>query len=423
MRVLIDCSALVTGGALQVGLGIIHQAARTPGHDWHLALSAELAAQVTPDVAAGFRSVTQVGPFRRSWARVGAIHRTLPGLERDLRPDVVFTAFGPPFWRGRAPHLVGFALPAPLYPESLAWRRLGVMKRWCRRLTYAVRCSGLRRAGHLVVETDTVRRRLQDVLGFPASRVFVVRNSYSPVFREAVGRDAGRPADRARIFVPSSYYPHKNLEVIPETARELRRLLKEPFEFLLTVPADGPPWRRIRARAEALGVGDAVRTAGPVHHGAIAGHYRSASAVFLPTLLECSTAVYPESFMAGVPLCTSDLDFARELCADGALYFDPCDPAAAARALHRALTDDALGADLIARGRRVLERNYPTPEGKWREQLDCLHRVAGRPCPCLPGRDEAPSRTEAVRPEPIPLGVARAAESDAPEGRRPVRTA
>lgn len=47
--------------------------------------------------------------------------------------------------------------------------------------------------------------------------------------------------------------------------------------------------------------------------------------MFLPTLLECFSASYPEAGFMKVPIFTSDLSFAKTICGEGAFYFNPMD--------------------------------------------------------------------------------------------------
>ncbi|MGF1670524.1 MAG: glycosyltransferase, partial [Balneolaceae bacterium] len=48
-------------------------------------------------------------------------------------------------------------------------------------------------------------------------------------------------------------------------------------------------------------------------------------ALFMPTLLECFSASYAEAMAMEKPILTSDLGFARTVCEDAALYFNPVD--------------------------------------------------------------------------------------------------
>lgn len=394
MKVLLDCSHLNTGGSIQVGLAVLRNAARTAEHQWTAVLSSRVASQVPPEIDRAFAGTVRfAAPRGGPVGRYLQIATHLPRIEAAFRPDVVFTVFGPAKWRARAPHLVGFAIPHLLYPDaavfaqrrSLADRldatKLALQVAWGKR--------AVRSADYLVVETETVRRRAAAELRVRSDRIFVVRNTYSGYFADALGpAPVGAPSPEGwfRVFVPSAYYPHKNLEVVSAVARALVSLTERPFEIVLTLPADEPPWRRIAGRSAALGVADRVRTAGPIPHRELGNWYRGSGAVFLPTLLECSSAVYPESFAAGVPLVTSDLDFARELCRDAALFVDPRDPAAAARALAALMGDGALRDRLVRAGCDVLASGYPSPERKWDEQLACLREVVARGKPGRGGR-------------------------------------
>ena len=375
LRVLIDCIQIRGGGGLQVALAFLHKASPTSEHEWHAAVSREVAQELSSDAAAGLSSL-----HLRRTGGVAATARNALWIarhERRLDPDVTFTAFGPAYWRARSPHVQGFARPWMLYPRPLELLRPAARRKQA--LLNNAHAWFVRRADHLIVETDTVRERLERYVGVPSHRISVVRNTYSPAFAEAVANQPPAPdggKSLATILVLSAYYVHKNLQIIPRVAERLRRSVGQTFEFLLTLPADGGPWRRIHEEATSLGVGDLVRTLGIVPHKRVAELYASASAAFLPTLLECSTAVYPESFVAGVPLATSDIDFARELCGNAAEYFDPYSPEDAARALERVLTDDERRDELVANGRVVLRTNYVTPEEKWQAQLQCLRVVA-----------------------------------------------
>ena len=43
----------------------------------------------------------------------------------------------------------------------------------------------------------------------------------------------------------------------------------------------------------------------------------------MPTLLESFSGTYVESMYFEKPILTSDLDFAKEICGNGAIYFNP----------------------------------------------------------------------------------------------------
>ena len=72
--------------------------------------------------------------------------------------------------------------------------------------------------------------------------------------------------------------------------------------------------------------------------------------MFMPTLLECFSATYPESMRMSVPILTSDMPFATDVCGDAALYFDPLSPKSIGDAIHSLASSEALRAELAEKG-------------------------------------------------------------------------
>lgn len=371
LRVMIDCTPLDVGGGIQVAIALLDGLARQSEIDWTAAVPEVLYRQLSPEALARKQAfhVIDKGTFV---AKLGAA-RALRRLERATRPDIVFTVFGPAYFIARAPHLMGFALPHMIYKADPQID----FGSFARRALSFVFAAIFRRATHLVVETETVRRRLAIQLGVAQDRISVIGNSVNPVLDQFT---PSPPQDESpfSLLIPAAYYPHKNLEIVPAVAAALARL--DPsfdFAFRFTLPAQEAPWRAIAARATDLGVGARLTTLGALPLPALAAAYRSASAVYLPTIREASTAVYPESFHFRRPLVTSDLDFARELCADAALYVPPRDPEATARAILELARAPDLRRALVAAGERRLATGYPSPADKLAQQLRLMRRIAG----------------------------------------------
>jgi glycosyltransferase involved in cell wall biosynthesis len=148
-------------------------------------------------------------------------------------------------------------------------------------------------------------------------------------------------------------------------------------ELLLTVPEGPGRWmegleRALQRHAHA---GVPVRRIGQVPHAELGPLYRSAAAVLLPSLAESFSATCVEAMHFGVPLVTSDRDFARDVCSDAALYADPTDPDALADALLRALEDDDARTALRCAGfARV--RTFPDWSERLRLYLDVCREAA-----------------------------------------------
>ena len=156
------------------------------------------------------------------------------------------------------------------------------------------------------------------------------------------------------------------------------RQLQPSFDFVFrfTLSEASREWQAILADAARFGVGDRLVTLGVLRVSELAAAYRDACAVYLPTLREISSAVYPESFFFRRPLITTDMDFARELCGDAALLVEPRNPVAAASALLSLAPSPELAGGLVAAGEQRLLASYPTPGDKFEMQIDLLARAA-----------------------------------------------
>ena len=370
MRLVIDCTPLTGGGGTQVASAFLENLSAKSDLIWQAVVSTAMQRALSDRLKRDER-ITVVA--KRNWLDLFFIGRRLARIEKSFEPDVVFTVFGPTYFKPASRHLIGFALPLMIYDVDDALGEPSIIAKFKMFLGR----RAFHRADHTVVETETVRQRLHQRLGIDEDRISVIGNSVNPLIVEAMDRTAMPDADVFGIIVPSAYYRHKNLAVIPRIAAEMRRL--DPgfaFEFRLTLDPGSPAWHAITDLASKLGVEKYVKTLGVVSLAALAGHYQQAAATFLPTLREASTAVYPETFFACRPLITTDIDFARELCGDAAAYVSYDDlPKAAATILHIG-KDSELRDALVQNGKRQLAVTYPNPVEKFELQMALIRKVA-----------------------------------------------
>lgn len=107
----------------------------------------------------------------------------------------------------------------------------------------------------------------------------------------------------------------------------------------------------------AVGIGQAVIPTGPVPQATMPALYRRADALVFPSLKEGFGLCVLEAMACGTPVITADRPpFTEYLGAGDALFVDPGDPAAIARAMAASL-DPAVRARLIPAGRGVVERH------------------------------------------------------------------
>jgi len=365
----VDCTPLRYGGGVQVAIAFLSGLVGQSEFEWHAVAPQQMREALRPlQLDAGkLTFVSKTSP-----ADIFKIRKGLRALEAQQQPDVVFTVFGPSYHNFSAPHVVGFALPNLLYPR---FRPLGIRRRLTTGIFDILRRRSFRRADRLVVETATAAELLAKRVGVHPSKIEVVGNSVNPRLLQLAVLPLSSEGP-FRILVPSAYYPHKNLEIIPDVAEYIAGIDPElDFQFFLTLGEESEGWSIIRGKAKQKAVEDKITNLGNLNLDALGAQYNQASCVFLPTLREISTAVYPEAFYFRRLLITSDTDFARDLCGDAAVFVNPRDPKEIAETIAVVLKDPNRMKLNIEEGQRQLARKFPSPHEKFEAQLSILRSV------------------------------------------------
>ena len=263
------------------------------------------------------------------------------------------------------------------YREPAAERHLTMRER----LTVAYGRRAYRRLSprvRLVAQTEVMKQRLLASYGFGPRRVEVIPNSCS-FPRSSAPR---HPPHSKRPFVflcLGWYYVHKNLEILPQALRRLRTYTSRPVECRITIsPDQHPRARRFLRELERESMAGVIVNIGPVQRGELARIYDSSDALLLPTLLESFSRTYLEAMHFGLPILTSDRDFARHICQDAALYFDPLDADSVARSMASIMEDGALRTSLAQNGKRLISKS-PTWDEIAEQFVSVLEEAAGVP--------------------------------------------
>ncbi|WP_165840077.1 glycosyltransferase family 4 protein [Motiliproteus coralliicola] len=269
--------------------------------------------------------------LNRIWFRPYADKIWIPAKVRELEADVLFSMgnIATPF---DGPQLVLFHLPYAIYPDRHSWGKIGWKDRLILNLMIANVSHTIGGASKVAVQTETAKRRLMQQFGLPSQQLEVIPNAISLPSEAGVEGQCGSEFDYLRLtegrtlLCLSRYYTHKNLEVFLPLARLIREQ-RLSIRILLTLGAEEmPACRQLLNQLAAEQLDEIVVNIGPVNMQRVPALYRAVDGMILPTLLESFSGTYIEAMYYGVPVLTSDRDFARDVCADNASYFDPVDP-------------------------------------------------------------------------------------------------
>src|SRR5205085_9512276 len=100
--------------------------------------------------------------------------------------------------------------------------------------------------------------------------------------------------------------------------------------------------------------GERVVVTGEVSDEVLQAYYANADLLVFPSLYEGFGFPPLEAMASGVPVAASRAASIPEVCGDGAAYFDPLSVEEMAAVIEKALSDDALRAQLLDSGRRQI---------------------------------------------------------------------
>lgn len=373
-RILIDASITSKGGGVQVSLSLIENIVKDPDFEVICITNYEIDKQLSIEVKSKIQHyyVEKIEPIYKKFFQ----GKRIALIEKKHKPDLVFVVFGPAYRKPLMPSVQGFALGKMLYKAEL---NLGFIEN----VLNAVKMHILKLSNsNLVVETQLVKNKLVCNFNFPEDKIFVIGNSYSPKFHECIEKNKKviKPSSEVfTILVPGSYYPHKNLERVVASLKIIKEnSVIENFEYLFTIPEESSEWENLYNYAKTLGVNTFIRTSGFVENARFGELYLKSHAVLCASLVESSTAVFPEAFISERPLLVSNRPFATELCENGALYFDPLDEKSIASAVHQIISDQQLRENLVSNANLALRKNYPSAEEKWANQKKLILNLSGK---------------------------------------------
>jgi len=192
-------------------------------------------------------------------------------------------------------------------------------------------------------------RKIRAVFGVPAARLRVIPYGVTALLRTQLQRAANLGG--CRVVVLARLERDKGVQVC---LRALRLVRASVPDVTLRVVGDGSYRPRLEALARELGVADIAEFVGNVPYERLAEGYAGAAVVVNPRL---RPTAYDHALVVGmatgVPVITSDIGDVGFVASAGrdALLVPPGDPAALARALVTALTDQTLAERIGAAGR------------------------------------------------------------------------
>lgn len=371
MNILINCSGRLAGGGLQVADSVCTSLYKFSKHRFVVVLSHYMSRtkkRLQEQVSANIKLVDY--DLQKSFkVIVTGRNAFLDSLVERENIDCVLSIFGPILWVPKCVHVCGFARGHIVLPDSPYYTRFGVYKLFVEKMrNAALKYFFKRSTKNYFTENPYITARLSNL--FKGAKVATITNYYNQVFDERSKQVFHEipPFDGLKLLTISNYYPHKNLDIAIGISKYLKH--KYPtFHFRFYFTIDKTEYPRIDAEIE-----DCFCFIGTVDISECPSLYEQCDIEFQPTLLECFTAAYPEAMRMRKPIITTDIEFARGLCGNAALYYNPLSCENAAETIFKLAHDKPLQRSLVDNGVRQL-RNYDTYEERIKKMISYCEKV------------------------------------------------
>ena len=351
MKLLINTASTHKGGGVQVASSFIEECKKYDMNQYHIILGVGLSKIIDMNsypnnfvfYPISYRPATKVFTFTDP-----AVF--LKKIESKVKPDVVFTTSGPAYWKPKAPHLMGFNLPHYLYTDSPFFKKQSAAKRlkWFFKGLF-IKYFTKRDADAYIAQTDDVNTRLRKWIN--TDEVFTISNTFGQQYQKTVFDSDGlllpsKKQNEFRFLIFTSYYKHKNIEILNDIITILKQKRFLNIKFVLTLPQmEFDKCVTESSKKFTYNLGPIPPSSGPEL-------YNECDAVFSPTLLECFSATYAEAMQMQKTILTTDLSFAHTVCGDAALYFSPLDAVDASSKIISLASDKKLREKLIKNGNK-----------------------------------------------------------------------
>lgn len=331
MKILFNCSVNVVGGAVQNSANFVKYALLNEVHQFLFVVS-----YAVKDVLKGWGISDERIYTVSSPARCGVARRTILSLECEFIPDVVYTMAGPTYVKFKSLHVMGISDPYITHADKLAFR---LNRSFNAALSFAIKelLKGIYArysADYFLFQTETSRNGFCKRFGWSNAKTEILQNAVGEDFFSRAVTNASKEQELYRIFVPSAYYPHKNLEIIFDIC-QLFTSYKERGSIIFVTTA--PPDSRFALTIEKLHLHGMVKNHGPYAYNDAHELYATADAVFIPSILETFSTSYLEAIAMAKPLIVADRPFSREVCGKYANYYSHLSAFAAMNAIFEAL--------------------------------------------------------------------------------------
>jgi len=289
-----------------------------------------------------------------------------------LKIDIIYTYFGYGFFPKRYLQVSGVAVSNIFFPEIDFWAEYNKVNKIKKYLIDQYRIYGIKNAHALVFENESMLQRAKKL--YNLNRVVFIKQSVNFNFQTDKLNFRLKKSIYKGLFLCGWQY-NKNILIIPELAY-LLKTKNINFVFVITASADNNNeiYKKFKFLVNKYNVEDMIDLIGTVKKSELADLYNKIDYVFLLSRLESFSNNIIEAWYFEKPLIVSNLEWARSICKESALYVERDDARNIVSGIEKLINNKSLVKKLISNGSLEL-KYYPSIEEKITQEISYIKEV------------------------------------------------
>lgn len=273
----------------------------------------------------------------------------LPKLIQKLEINSIFNLADIPI-RTNEFQVFLFDWPYAVYPNSIVWSKMSFKDWLTRKMKLFIFKKNLHFVNQMIAQNEAIRKRLFKY--YNIKNIKIVNNSVSleNLKKSKDNTKSFNLPKGTKLLYLTHYYPHKNLEVLLPLANLIK---SKRLEYKIIITIENEHSRKayeLLNKIESLNLNDIIINIGSVDMKNVPSLYQQCHGLLMPTLLESFSGTYVEAMYHGLPILTSDLDFAKVVCENSAIYFNPLEENDIFEKILKVFTNNKLKKEMIEAG-------------------------------------------------------------------------
>jgi glycosyltransferase involved in cell wall biosynthesis len=267
-----------------------------------------------------------------------------------------------------------FDWPYAVYPESIVWERLNFYSYYYKKIKLKIFELNIKYIDIFIAQNKVISNRLNYLFGI--KNIEIVPNAVSLDNLGDSNLFNFHFPEGVKLLYLTHYYSHKNLEIFIPLAKKIKEQGLN-YKIIITIDkSQGYNASKLLKEIRKNSLDDVVINVGPVEMKNVPSLYKQCDGLLMPTLLESFSGTYVEAMFHKIPIFTSNYDFAKIVCKDGAVYFNPLEPLDILEKIKETFNDKFRLQQIINNSQYVLSQL-----SNWNDSFNLINKIIEKKIP------------------------------------------